>query len=134
MSSFGLELKTLITELAGDEFASRFGYQHVSSSEDPNTFETTQTVVNQSYVGAFSEPGMLKLFSQETLAQSQSAVIMPVDQFNGVEPKMFDKVQVSETKWLRVVGISEYLLPGGAGSDADSALPVSGGYALALAS
>lgn len=129
MSTFGAEMKELITELAGVEFASQFEYQHITSVENATTFATEQTITSATYVGAFSEPGKLKLFSPQVLEQCESAVVMPVDQFGGNAPKMFDKVQVSATKYLRVVGVSEYLLPGG-----NAALPLSGGYALALAS
>lgn len=128
MSAFGIEMRQLIKDLAGEEFASSFEYQHITSVENPTTFAVEQTIVTANYKGAFSEPSSVKLFSKETLSQVETVVVMPVEQFASLKPSIFDKVQVEAGKFLRVIAVSEYILPGG------GSLPLSGGYALALAS
>ena len=115
--TLGAEFRDLVAELLTepDGFGSTLRWRHITRVEDVSTGAVTETPSDETITAALVDPIRTRLFTDSTLQQSSTAVLVPAGQL-ATDPKQFDQVEVSSGRFLRVVELKELRGPGETGS------------------
>ena len=126
--SFGQEIAQLVLELVttDDEFGSTIVWRHIARAENASTGAVTETPTDQTVRAGVTDPVRVRLFGDDTLAESSSAVIVPASLLSPA-PLPLDRVSLDGGTTFRcVLEIKHVLGPG------DGGPPVAVAYAVAL--
>lgn len=126
--TLGQEFAAFVAELVNTDgdFGSTMVWRHVNRTETASTGVVTESApTNDTFRGAPVDPVKVQMFSDDTLAQSSTAILVPGGALTSA-PKLIDRVALDGSLFHVVVEIKTILGPG------DSGPPVTIAYVVAL--